>query len=241
MTPVSRLDDPRPILEHLDELRNRLFKIALAVLITGFAAAFFADPLREILERPFFAAAPEATLQTLAPGEQWGVLMRIGLFGGLILSSPVVLYQVWAFILPALTTREKRTAIPVVAALVVLFIGGVVFGYFILPRGLRFLLGIFEDVDNNLRLGDYYSFVLRFLLAFGASFLFPVFLIAAAAAGVVGSEQLGRGRRWAVLIVVIAAALITPTGDALTLVALSVPLYLLYETSYWVVRLILKK
>ncbi|MPZ51178.1 MAG: twin-arginine translocase subunit TatC [Acidimicrobiia bacterium] len=241
MTEASPLDDPRPILEHLDELRSRLFKISIAVVLAGIGAAVFADPLRVVLEAPFHAAAPEASLQTLAPGEQWGVLMRIGLFGGLIIASPVVLYQIWAFILPALTGKERRSAIPVVAALVVLFVGGVVFGYLVLPRGLAFLLGIFGDVDNNLRMGEYYSFVLRFLLAFGATFLFPVFLIAAAAAGIIGSEHLARGRRWAVLVMVIGAALITPTGDALTLVALTVPLYLLYEACYWVVRLVLRK
>jgi sec-independent protein translocase protein TatC len=167
--------------------------------------------------------------------------MRIGLFGGLILAMPVVLYQLWAFITPALTGTERKWAFPVVGALAVLFVGGVLFGYFMLPRGLSFLLGIFPNVENNLLIGEYYSFVLRFLLAFGLAFLYPVFLFAAAAAGVVSSEQLGRGRRWAVLIVVIGGALITPTGDILTLVALSVPLYLMYEITYWLVRLILKK
>jgi sec-independent protein translocase protein TatC len=124
---------------------------------------------------------------------------------------------------------------------VVLFVGGVLFGYYILPRGLEFLLGIFDNVENNLLIGDYYSFVLRFLLAFGLAFLYPVFLFAAAAVGVFSSDQLRRGRRWAVLLVVIGAALITPTGDVLTLAALSVPLYLMYEITYWLVRLVLKK
>jgi sec-independent protein translocase protein TatC len=106
---------------------------------------------------------------------------------------------------------------------------------------LAFLLDIFPDVEANLRLGDYYSFTLRFLFAFGLAFLFPVFLFAAAAAGVITSQQLGRWRRWAVLIIVIGAALITPSGDAFTLIALSVPLYLMYEATYWLVRLVLRK
>jgi sec-independent protein translocase protein TatC len=124
---------------------------------------------------------------------------------------------------------------------VILFVGGVLFGYALLPRGLAFLLGIFPNVENNLLIGDYYSFVLRFLLAFGVAFLYPVFLFAAAAAGVVSSEQLARGRRWAILIVVTGAALITPTGDILTLAALAIPLYLMYEITYWLIRLLLKK
>jgi sec-independent protein translocase protein TatC len=234
-------DKPQSILAHLEELRWRVFKIFIAILVAGVVAFVFADQLREVLEAPFHAAAPNNELQTLAATEQWGVLMRIGLFGGLILASPVVLYQIWAFIQPALTSRERNWAFPIVGALVVLFVGGVLFGYWTLPRGLDFLLEIFPDVDTNLRLGDYYSFTLRFLFAFGLAFLFPVFLFAAAAAGVIDSSQLGRGRRWAVLLIVLGAALITPSGDAFTLLLLSAPLYLMYEATYWLVRLVLKK
>jgi len=235
------LTDRESILGHLEELRRRIFKSLIAIIVGGIVALVFADALRGFLEAPFRQASPDSSLQTLAATEQWGVLMRIGLFGGVILASPVVLYQLWAFIVPALTQRERKWAIPIVAALVVLFIGGVLFGYWAAPRGLRFLLGIMDDVEANLRLGDYYSFILRFLLAFGAAFLYPVFLFAAAAAGVVSSEQLARNRRWAFLAVVIAAALITPTGDAANLLILSIPLYLMYEITYWLVRLVLNK
>lgn len=234
-------DKPQSILAHLEELRWRVFKIFIAILVGGVVAFVFADQLREILEAPFQAAAPDNELQTLAAGEQWGVLMRIGLFGGVILASPAILYQVWAFIHPALTSRERKWTFPIVGALVVLFMGGVVFGYWTLPRGLEFLLHLFPDVETNLQLGGYYSFTLRFLLAFGLAFLFPVFLFAAAAAGIISTEQLGRGRRWAVLIIVLGAALITPSGDVFTLLVLSVPLYLMYEITYWLVRLVLKK
>ncbi len=234
-------DKPQSILAHLEELRWRVVKIFIAVLVGGAIALIFADQLRVILEAPFHAAAPTNELQTLAATEQWGVLMRIGLFGGVILASPIILYQIWAFIQPALTSTERNWALPIVGALVVLFVGGVVFGYLTLPRGLEFLLQIFPDVETNLRLGDYYSFTLRFLLAFGLAFLFPVFLFAAAAAGIISSKQLARGRRWAILIIVIGAALITPSGDAFSLLVLSVPLYLMYEATYWLVRLVLRK
>jgi sec-independent protein translocase protein TatC len=234
-------DKPQSILAHLEELRWRVVKIFIAVLVGGAVALIFSDQLRVILEAPFHAAAPDNELQTLAATEQWGVLMRIGLFGGVILASPVVLYQVWAFIQPALTSKERNWAWPIVGALVLLFVGGVMFGYLTLPRGLEFLLKIFPDVETNLRLGDYYSFTLRFLLAFGLAFLFPVFLFAAAAAGIITSKQLARGRRWAILIIVIGAALITPSGDAFSLLVLSVPLYLMYEATYWLVRLVLRK
>lgn len=234
-------DTPQSILDHLNELRSRIVKIAIAVIVGAVVAFFFADPLRSILEAPFREAAPENTFQALKPGEEWGVLMRITLFGGVILASPAILYQIWAFINPALTLRERKWAFPVIGALTLLFMGGVTFGYYVLPVGLEFLLGIFPDVENNLLLGDYYSFVLRLLLAIGLAFLYPVFLFAAAAAGLISSEQMAGGRRWAVLLVVIAAALITPTGDLLNLLILSIPLYLMYEITYWLVRLVLKK
>jgi sec-independent protein translocase protein TatC len=234
-------DKPQSILTHLEELRWRVVKIFIAIVVGGVIALVFHDQLRAILEAPFRAAAPENDLQTLAATEQWGVLMRIALFGGIILASPVVLYQIWAFIQPALTKKERNWAIPIVGALVVLFVGGVIFGYVTLPRGLEFLLDIFPDIETNLRLGDYYSFTLRFLFAFGIGFLFPVFLFAAAAAGAISSQQLARWRRWAVLVIVIGAALITPSGDAFSLIVLSVPLYLMYEATYWLVRLVLRK
>jgi sec-independent protein translocase protein TatC len=234
-------DQARPILAHLAELRTRIVKAFAAVLVGGIVAFFFADWLRNLLEIPFHNALPDAEFQVFTPTEEWGVLMRIAFFGGTILASPVILYQLWAFINPALTKRERNWALPIISAMVVLFVGGVAFGYWTMPRALEFLTGIFDDVRNDLRLSDYYSFVLRFLLAFGASFLYPVFLFAAAAAGIVSSEQLARGRRWAVLAVVTVAALITPTGDALTLSLLSVPLYLMYEITYWLVRLVLRK
>jgi sec-independent protein translocase protein TatC len=234
------VDQPQSILAHLDELRWRLVKIAIAVLVAGGLSLVFADEIRAILEDPFFSAEPTSQFQTLAVGEQWGVLMRIGLFGGIVLASPVVLYQIWAFINPALKPTERKWAFPIVGTMVLLFIIGVVFGYWSLPRGLEFLLGLLPGVETNLQIGQYYSFTIRFLLAFGLAFLYPVFLYAAAAARLVTPEQLSKGRRWAVVLIVTGAAFITPSGDALTLLLLSVPLYILYEATYWLVRLTLK-
>jgi sec-independent protein translocase protein TatC len=234
-------DAPQSILSHLEELRWRILKCGIAVMVGVIVAFIFATPLRDILEKPFYEAAPGNSFQALRAGEEWGVLMRVSFFGGVILASPVILYQIWAFINPALTARERKWAVPIVSSLVILFIGGVAFGYFVLPRGLHFLLNIFPNVENDLLIGEYYSFVLRFLMAFGAAFLYPVFLFAAAAAGVVSSQQLASGRRWAILAVVTAAALITPTGDVVNLMILAVPMYIMYEIVYWLVRLVLKK
>lgn len=233
-------DKPQPILAHLDELRKRIIRVGIALAITSIVGLVFANPLTDILEDPYRQAAPGNTFQALEAGEEFGVLMRVAFFGGVILASPVILYQIWAFISPALKKNERKWVIPLVTAFVLLFVGGVWFGYWLLPRALEVLLGIFPDVENNLRIGPYYSFVLRLLLAFGIVFQFPVFLYAAAAVGAVSSRQLASGRRWAVLIITIAAAAITPTGDPITLAAMAVPLYLLYEATIWVIKLTLR-
>lgn len=234
-------DSPQSILSHLVELRSRLIKVAAAIVIGSIIALIFDDFLIEILNRPYFEARPDGSLQALEPGEEFGVLMRVGLFGGVMLASPIILYHLWAFVAPALTKREKKWVIPIVSSFVVLFAGGVLFGYTLLPRALDALLGIFEGVSNDLLIGPYYSFVLRLLLAFGITFQLPIFLFALAAAGVVTSAQLAHWRRWAILLIVIAAAAVTPTGDPLTLALLAVPLYVLYELTLLLVRFTLRR
>ncbi len=236
-------DQPQSLLAHLNELRWRIVKIAAAVIGASLLCLLFAESIKDILATPYLniCGTEEECFLIIAPTESFSVLMRVAIFGGLILGSPVVLYQLWAFVSPALHQRERRWAVPVILATVVLFILGVGFGYWSLPRAFRFFLGIFGEVPSQYRLGDYFSFVIRFLLAFGVSFMYPVFLFGASAAGLISSQQLGRGRRWAVLIIVIVAAAITPTGDVLTLTLLSAPLYLFYEITYWLVRLLLRK
>ena len=238
------MTEPRrqPILEHLEELRWRLVKSAAALAIGAVVAFFFRDWLFELLESPYRRAIDDSdALAQFQVTEGFSVAMRLALFGGTLLASPVLLYQIWAFVNPALTTRERKWTVPIVAALAVLFTGGVVFGYVILPRGLDFLLEIQSGLEPIIGVGSYISLTLRFLLVFGLAFEFPVFLFAAAATGLLSSRQLAQGRRWAVLIIVIVGAVVTPTGDPLTLMALSLPLYLLYEVTIWLVKLILRK
>jgi sec-independent protein translocase protein TatC len=234
-------DTPRPVLEHLEELRWRILKSSIAIGIGAVVAFVFRGWLFDILTRPYRLALGDDALNQFQVTEGFSVAMRLALFGGLLLASPIVFYQIWAFVNPALTKKERRWTIPIVAALVVLFSGGVVFGYYILPRGLEFLLGIQPGLTTLIGASDYFSVRLRFLLVFGLAFEFPVFLFAAAAVGLVGSDQLKRGRRWALLIIVIVGAAVTPTGDPLTLTALSAPLYLLYEITIWLVKLVLRR
>jgi sec-independent protein translocase protein TatC len=240
---TSRHDEKRlPILEHLEELRWRIVKCAAVVLVGAIVAYLYRTQLIDLLRRPYEIAFPDGSpLVVLSPTEQFATAMKVAIYGGLVLASPVLFYQTWAFINPALTPRERRWAIPLVAAFVLLFAVGTTFAYWVLPRGLGFLLQIIPDVESTLRIGEYMSFVTRFLLVFGLAFEFPLFLFAGAATGLVSSEQLGRGRRWAVLVIVVLGAAVTPTGDPLTLALLAVPLYIFYEATIWLVRLVLRR
>lgn len=228
------------ILEHLEEFRWRVVKSAVVLVIASVVAFVFRDWILDILVQPYRDIGGDGELIALKPTEAFGSAMRLAFFGGLILASPILLYQVWAFVNPALDKRERRWTFPIVAALVVLFIGGVVFAYWVLPRGLEFFASVL-DIEFRLQITEYLKFVTMFMLVFGLSFEFPVFLYAAAAAGLVSSEKLSGARRWAVTIIVIVAAVVTPTGDPYTLLLLSGPLYMMYEITIWLIRWTLRK
>ncbi|MCJ7725583.1 MAG: twin-arginine translocase subunit TatC [Acidimicrobiia bacterium] len=231
-----------PIMAHLDELRSRIFKAGLAVIAGAIVAFVFRNWIFDLLVAPYESVAADHDLVFFRPTEAFSLFMRISMFAGFVLASPVIIYQLWRFISPAMTKREKKWIIPIVAVLVILFLGGISFGYWSLQRGLGFLLDFGSDKLEPTIGGSYYlTFALRFLMVFGISFLFPVFLFAAAAVGVVSWRALARGRRWAVLAIVTVGAVITPTGDPLTLLLLSVPLYLLYEIDIWLIRFLLHR
>ena len=226
-----------PFVEHLEELRSRVIKAAAAILVGSIAGFLAADWLLDVLAGPYEDVAGTDSLVFFRPTEGFSVYMRVALFGGVILAVPIVLYQLWRFVAPALTRREKRLVVPLVLVLSTLFAAGIVLGYWSLERGLSFLLGCGGDrLDPLISAEAYLSFAMRFILAFGVAFEFPVFLFAAVAAGIVRRETLRRGRRWAVLIIVVLAAVITPSGDPLTLLLLSAPLYLLYEATLLATR-----
>ncbi len=223
-----------PFMEHLEELRNRIIKSLIAVGVGTIVAFFASDWILDILTRPYQIAIPDASLAFFRPTEAFSLVMRLSLFGGFIIASPVVLYQLWRFVAPALTRKEKRWAIPLTAVFVSLFLIGIAVGYWALSRGLGFLLEFGGDALVPVIGADFYlKFAMRFILAFG--------IFAAAAVGAVTSARLRQGRRWAVLVIVVFAAVITPTGDPLTLSLLAVPMYLLSEASILAVRWVLRR
>lgn len=227
---------------HLLELRSRLFKAVIAIAIGSLIAFFFSDEILDLIIRPYRLAGADDALPFFTVTGAFSAVMRVSLFGGVLLASPVILYQSWRFVAPALSDREKRWAYPVSGVFALLFMAGVIVGYVALERGLVFLLDFGGDALQPLVGVDaYLKFSMRFILMFGIAFEFPVFLFGAAAMGVVTSEKLRSNRRWAVIIILVAAAVITPSGDPLTLLMLAGPLYILFEISILSIRFILRK
>ncbi len=234
-------DDQRaPMLVHLEELRWRLVKAAASLVLGAIFAYLFRDQIFEWISRPYYEAFPESELVTIRPAESFSAAMRLALFGGFVLASVPITWQAWAFVSPGLTKKERKWVIPVVLTSVSLFLIGVAFAYYILPRGLTFLQETL-DVGQETAVSEYLNFALRFLLVFGISFEFPIVLFMAGALGLVKSEQLARGRRWAVLVIAVVGAAATPTGDPFTMLFLSIPLYMLYEITLLAIRYILRK
>lgn len=225
------------LLEHLGELRNRIFWSLLAVGIGIVVAGIFSDRVFDILLYPLNQvpglSAASYQIMTLSPIEPFMVSLKVWVVASLIATSPFLIYQLWAFVGPAFSAGEKRYFYPIVIATAVLFLGGVAFGYLVvLPKGLSFLLtfgGATFNVQN--RANEYFTFVALFILAFGAIFELPVILVLLAKAGVIDDKFLRKNRRYAIVIAALAAAFLTPGQDVFSMVAMLIPLIVLYEAS----------
>ena len=232
------------LFEHLDELRKRLFVCLIAATVGVLVAALFNSFMFEALLYPLRQVAnlPESATQitTFSPAEPFMVSLKVWVVGGLILAAPVLIYELWAFMAPAFTSGEKKYFYPIVFATTVLFFMGVALAYFlVLPKGLSFLLTFSAGFFNvQLRASDYFTFMALFILAFGVVFELPVVLVLLAKVGVIDDKWLKRNRRWAVIAMAFAAAVITPSQDAFSMLAMFVPLYVLYEVSIVVSRFV---
>lgn len=231
------------LLDHLSELRSRLIKSVLAVVAGAVFILVFQNPVFDFLAAPYcdiganvgVAEGSEECAKFLVTGplDQFDVLLSLAGWGGLILAMPVILYQMARFVLPGLYPNEKRAVLPFLAASVILLAIGVTMAYLFLPRSLEVLAGIGnEDRFSQFFTADQYlSFFIKMILAFGIAFEFPLVLVFLQMIGVVQTSTLRRQRRIAMVFVVIAAAIITPTGDPFTLAVIGVPMYLFYEVS----------
>jgi len=224
------------LLDHLEELRGRIIVIAISVALAGIVGFVLSELILELLQEPL--PDEQYRLIQLTIGESLAVRLKIALYVGIALSVPVILYQVWRFVTPGLTTRERRLIWPMLISGILLFALGVGLGYFVIPYALQFLLSLTPpNVDSSmLRLSDYVSFVLAIMLAFGLAFQFPVLLLLGARVGILNYRFLSARRRWAILIIVLFAIIATPGGDPTSSAVLSLVMYVLFEGTLQLIR-----
>lgn len=227
-----------PFTAHLEELRGRLIKCCVALLV-GFSACYsVSDPLFRFLVRPLEVTLPQGSFLTMLRVQE-GFLthLKVGLLGGIFVAAPVLLYQAWKFVAPGLYAHEKRYVWPFVTAASFFFFLGAAFAYWVVfPFGFQFLLAYAGGpIQATLSMEAYLTFATKLLLAFGLVFELPVVMWFLARMGLVSPQALSRGRGYALIIIFIVAAILTPP-DVFTQTLMAVPLYILYEISIIVAR-----
>lgn len=233
------MDEKRlPLTEHLTELRSRLIKCIIAVGIGFLISYYFSDRIFSILMKPLVNSLPEgSTMVYTGLPEAFFTYMKTAFLSGIFLAIPVLLYQMWMFVAPGLYRKERRVALPFVISSTLFFIGGALFGYFIVfPIGFKFFLSYATDMIKPLpSVKEYLSFSAKMLLAFGLIFELPVVTFFLAKVGVVTHKFMSHNRRYAILIIFIVAAIFTPP-DVISQFMMAIPLLVLYEISIWVAR-----
>lgn len=242
---IKDIDETQaPLLEHLIELRNRLMRAVIALAIAFAVCLYFAEDIFGLLVRPLAAAFPEGEGRLVFTRlyEAFFVEIKVALFAAFFVSFPIIANQLWAFVAPGLYAREKRAFLPFLIATPVLFTLGASLAYFVvMPTAFRWFLG-FEGTAAGLpqealpAMGEYLDLVMRFILAFGISFLLPVLLMLLNKAGLVSRDQLVGARRYVIVGIFLVAALITPP-DVVSQLLLAVPLLALFEGSLLLMRL----
>jgi sec-independent protein translocase protein TatC len=246
--PLKTPDDTMSLTDHLRELRQRLVKSILAVIVGMFAVFTFYDPLIKFLLRPYVQLCQIEKYHCNGlpiitdPLGPIGARLRVAGWGGFILSLPVLLWQIWQFVMPALHKKEKRYAFPFIASSLILFAMGASIAYLTLEKALEFLVSWAGGGQTaSFTFDKYLSLLTLLMLAFGIGFLFPVLLVFLEIAKVVTPKQLLLWWRQAICAIVIVAAVITPSGDPYTLFALSIPMWIFYFVAIGIGHLIVRK
>ena len=227
------------MMDHLRELRTRLVRSVLAIGISTLVLLAFYDQLKNLLTRPYTNLCLrrpdfdcDGSLFSLGPLDGFSARMRVCLYGGLVLALPVILWQIWRFIVPALSKREKNYAVPFIASSVLLFSIGCYLAYWTLDKALEFLISWSgSDVTQAYQVTKYINLVVMMMLAFGVAFLSPVLLVFLQLVSVTSPKTLIKQWRYAVMGIFVTAAVITPSGDPISLLALAIPLTILYLIS----------
>lgn len=230
-----------PLIAHLKELRRRLTIAVLGIVVGAIVAAFFYHQLFDLLTNPFYSIAKQyrakgynLTLNFGGIGDPFSYALKICAMAGIFGSSPIWMYQLWAFVAPGLHKNERRWGIGFVVVSVPLFLGGALLAYIFMPKGFNLLIGFNpapDRVANIISLDNYLSFILRMFLVFGISFVMPVFLVALNLVGIVSGRVLFKAWRPVTLGAFIFAAVATPSGDPWTMTALAMPMLALFAAA----------
>jgi sec-independent protein translocase protein TatC len=226
--------------DHLEELRTRIIRSLIAVILTSILCAFFLNDLMDkVLLGPANRVNPPLKLQNFEPMGQITLALQVVMISGLILAVPIILWQFWGFIRPGLYAKEKKLAGVIALATIFCFVVGVVFAYFVLlPASLEFTNSMkFAGIENRFAISSYFSMVLGLILACGVIFELPMLSYALARFGILTTDFMRKYRRHAAVVILIIAAVITPTPDPINQLFLAVPLYALYEISILVTKL----
>jgi len=233
-----------PFTSHLEELRKRLIRCCIAVAI-GFAVSYtFKEKLFEILTRPLIQAmAPGGKLIYTGISEAFFTFLKVSFLSGVLLAVPVIMFEFWMFVAPGLYRDERKVILPIVILSSFFFLGGALFGYFVVfPFGFKYLLSFATDTIQPFpSMKEYLSISSTMLLAFGCVFEFPMVITFLARLGIVSVDFLKANRKYAILIIFIVAAILTPTPDVVSQCLMAVPMVVLYEVSILGARLFGKK
>lgn len=257
-TTTNTVSKTSTIMGHLVEMRDRLMRSVVAIVIaTGFALVFSKQifdilTFKSVYTKPIFdfvvtnfrlTPPPTVTLIAIEMTENFTIYFQVCLFAGIIVAMPYLLYEAVAFVTPALTDKERKYFFLILPWVLMMFIIGVIFAYFILiPPALTFLMNFGTEIaPTQIRIGNYVSVVTRLLLAIGLVFELPVLLTFLQRIGTVSPAWLAKQRKWAIILAFIAGGFVTPTPDPVNQSLVSIPLYLLYEMSIWLGKLVYKK
>jgi len=232
--------DSMTLVEHLTELRTRVLICALAFTIAATVAFLVYPWILSFLKHPYCQVSPHRCgFYITGPLDGLALRIKIAAYGGLFLAAPVLLWELWRFITPGLNPKEKRYAVPFIVASIALFALGCLVAYVTFPHALNFLGHIGgPSLTQILDPTKYLSLIVLMMTIFGLTFEFPVLLVSLELAGVLSPKQLSSWRRWAIVLIVVVAGVITPSSDPFSMMALAVPLYLFYEFSIVIGKII---
>jgi sec-independent protein translocase protein TatC len=230
-------------LAHLEELRQRIIKAALAVVVGFFACWYYSDRIYGLMMVPIMDALKrnglDQKLVYLNPTEPFNLYLKVGLMAGLFVASPFLLYQVWAFVAPGLYRNEKRYVLPFMCSTVFLFIAGGLFGYkMVYPAALDFLVGYGKQFTPMITIGEYTDLFLTIIVGLGIIFELPILAFFLALMGVINAKWMWKNFRYAILVCFVVAAIVTPTTDIMNMCLFAAPMIVLYVVSILVAFLV---